>query len=215
MLRLILFLALVSFLEIGCDSTLPNAVDESAEPALKYTVKLGEKTVTISEGETVKLDGTFTEPELTITPELYRVFAYQGITFKYPRSFGFEAGLQDPNAKHWILSGNDFKLSYFALNEPLSAAALADEMIGKFGRKNAKVVNANASILLGQQKLTGTSLRVSVATHSMVLDIYQIPSQRDQARLLVFQDNLDDAGKHSQEGTSALALIESSFTVEP
>ncbi len=43
-------------------------------------------------------------------------------------------------------SGNDFKIMYFVLNDALSAADFAKDMINQFGRENAKVVDANATM---------------------------------------------------------------------
>ena len=157
MIRLFALTALLPLVLIGCHSPTPAAADESAEPPLKYSVKVGERTVTISEGQTVQLDGTFSNPEITVTAQPYRVFPYQGLTFNYPRSFTFEADLDDRNAKIWTLSGNDFKIMYFVLNESVSTDDFANNMIDQFGRENAKVVNANTTITLGKQKLSGTS----------------------------------------------------------
>ena len=214
MIRLIICTAFVLGLSIGCGLATSDAADESAEPALKYTVKIGEKTVTVSEGETVQLDGTFNDPKIAVTPEPYRVFPYQGITFKYPRSFVFEAELDDQDSKMWTLSGNDFKIMYFVLNTSVSTADYANTMIDQFGRENAKVVNEKATISLGKQRLSGTSLHISIAAYEMVMDIYRIPSEGAETRLLVFQDSLDDSGKRSKEGEQTLELIRSSFALE-
>jgi len=214
MTRIFRLASLLPLLSIACNSSTSDAADESVEPPLKYSVKVGGKIATISEGDTVQLDGTFTNPKITVTPHPHRVFPYQGITFKYPRSFMFEADLEDRNAKHWTLSGNDFKIMYFVLNASLSTADFANNMIDHFGRENAKVVNTNATIILGKQKLTGTSLRVTIATHEMVVDVYRIPSRGTRTKLLVFQDSLDDSGNRSKEGKQTLAEIETSFAAE-
>jgi hypothetical protein len=87
-------------------------------------------------------------------------------------------------------------------------------MIGQFGHENAKVVNANTSITLGRQKLEGTSLRVTVGTHQMAVDIYRIPSREMKTKLLVLQDNVDDSGNRSKEGKEALADVKASFAME-
>jgi hypothetical protein len=206
---------LILFFSVGCDSPAAATADESIEPTLKYTVKVGEKTITIAEGETVQLEGTLTNPQVSVTPDAYRVFPYQGVSFKYPRSFTFEADFEDPSAKNWTLSGNDFKIMFFALDETTTPAEFASNMIQQFGNKNAKITNANASLTLGNQKLSGTSLRLTVATHHMVMDVYRIPSPGKKTKLIVFQDNLDDSGNRSSEGKKTLADIASSFQVEP
>ena len=214
MTRICTFIALLTSLSVGCDSRASEAIDESIEPPLTYSIKVGDKTATLSEGETVQLDGTFANPTITVTAQPHRVFPYQGVTFEYPRSFTFEADLEDRNAKNWTLSGNDLKIMYFVLNVSLSTDDFANNMIDQFGRENATVVNANATITLGKQKLAGTSLRVTLASHTMVMDIYRIPSRGTQTKLLVLQDSLDDSGNRSKESKRILAEIQSSFTIE-
>ena len=181
---------------------------------MKYSVMVGEKSVMISEGQTVQLDGTFSNPKITVTPQPFRVFTHQGLSFEYPRAFTFEADLEDRNAKNWTLSGNDLKILYFVLEESLSTADFSNSMIIQFGRKNAKVVNANASIKLGKHTLAGTTLHATIITHSMVMDIYRIPSRDGVTKLLVFQDSLDGSGNRSKEGEQAIARIKSSFALE-
>ena len=145
MKRLIAITALLPFLTGPLHSL---AADESVEPALVYTVSVGEKIVTVTEGEAAQLDGTFNNPKITVTPQPYRVFSCQGITFKYPRSFVFEADIEDQNAKTWVLSGNDFILMCMVVNEALSTADFASNIIEQFGSEQAKVVDAEATITL-------------------------------------------------------------------
>jgi hypothetical protein len=188
--------------------------DESKEPPLEFVVNVGDKSITITEGKTAQLDGTFANPTISVKPQPYRVFPYEGINFKYPRSFAFEADLADPDGKNWTLSGNDLKLMYFVLNARLTTGEFANNIIDQFGRENCKVTDANAKITLGKQSLSGTTIQITVATHKMVMDIYHIPSRGAGTKLVVFQDSLDDSGNRSNEGMQALKEIESSFTVE-
>lgn len=211
MLRFIPYAAVVVFVFLAFDAGTHMLADENAEPALKYSVKVGDKTVMMAEGETATVEGTFNNPTIKFTAEPYRVFPYQGVTFNYPRSFGFQAELEDPDSKTWTLSGNDFIIMYFVINASLTAADFADNMMSQFGPENTKVVNENASITLGQQELSGTSIRISIAEHSLAVDIYRVPSAEGTTRLLVFQDSLDDSGNGSKEKADAMRLIKSSF----
>src|SRR5262245_43616031 len=102
----------VPLLCLGCRMR-TAAVDESQEPPLVCVVKLDDSSIELTEGETGQVNGTFTNPKLTVTPQPNRTFPYQGITFKYPRAFNFEADLSDPESKNWTLSGNDLKIMIF------------------------------------------------------------------------------------------------------
>ena len=202
----------LSLLCLGCDSTADAGPDESKEPPSTFVVTVGQESVVIKEGETAQLVGQFTNPSVSVTPQAYRVFPYAGIKFKYPRSFTFEADLSDTNSKSWTLSGNDLKIMIFVLNSRLTTADFANNMMEQFGADNCQVVDANASLAIGKQPLSGTTIHVSVASFKMAMDIYLVPSRGPATKLLVIQDSLDDAGNRSKEGKQTLEELTSSFT---
>lgn len=188
-------------------------LDESKEPPIKYVLQVGEKTIPIKEGESTSLPGTFMNPSIKLTADPFREFAYQDFRFKYPRAFTFEADLADADARNWTLSGNDFKLMLLSMNGELAAADFAQIMIDKFGRKNGKIINPNASLVLGGQTLKGTTIRITLADHAMSMDVYGIPSKGARSKMIVFQDNLDDAGNHSKECSAAIETLKTSWKV--
>ncbi len=59
----------------------------SKEPEIRYSLKVGDKSVKITENQSVKLEGSFTNPELKLVAEPTRVFPYGKITLEYPRFF--------------------------------------------------------------------------------------------------------------------------------
>jgi hypothetical protein len=191
-----------------------NRRDESKEPPLKYTLRIGDKSIAITEGETARVDGTFSNPEVTLTAQPHRVFPYQGISFKYPRAFTFEADLEDADYKNWTLSGNDFKITYLVLNDRLTTGDFADNMMDQIGRENCTVVKASP-MKFGDKELSGTTLNATVVGNKMLVDIYRIPSTGTQTKLLVLQDNLDDTGNRSIEGNTTLQLLEQSSKLGP
>jgi hypothetical protein len=214
MLRIYKMTLLLSFLCMGFDSSSVSGSDESKEPPQEFVVKIGDKSISITEGEIIKLDGTFSNPKITVAPQPYRVFSYQGIMFKYPRFFTFEADLADPNGKIWTLSGNDLVVMFFVLSGQLTTGEFANSMIDQFGQENCTATDADAKITLGKQILSGTTIQIDVAKHKMVMNIYRIPSDEAVTKLLVIQDNLDDSGNRSDEGKQILEILKSSFTIE-
>lgn len=191
-----------------------NVPDESKEPTLTYTLNIGDRSISITEGETANIKGTFDNPKVTLTAQPHRVFPYQGISFKYPRAFTFEADVDDAGYKNWTLSGNDFTIMYFVLNDRLTTNAFADNMAAKLGRENCTVQTAS-HLKFGNENLSGTTLKATVVGNKMVMDIYRIPSTGGQTKLLVLQDNLDDFGNRSIEGKSTLQLIKQSSKLKP
>ena len=59
--------ALAGLFICAIDVAAAFAVDESAEPPLKYVVKVGGKTVTMSEGQPVRFEGSFTTPRFRLS----------------------------------------------------------------------------------------------------------------------------------------------------
>ena len=203
-------LCLVIVIAIHGVSPFSNA-DESKEPKLKYELKIGDKTVTVAEGETVKVEGQFSDPSVNIIPGKTRTFPYSGMSFAYPSNFVFEADMSDAASTSWTLSGNDFVVMIFHLEAEMTTDMFANEMIGQFGSANAKIANEKLNVTLGDHELSGTQLEVSIASHKLVQKIVKIPSKNGQTKLLVFQDSLNDDGSHSAEAKKAMKTIASTF----
>ena len=205
---------------MGC--TVPNTMsaqavaskqDGSQEPPLKYTLKMGDKSVTITEGEAVNVDGTFNNPEVILTAEPNRTFPYQGVKFDYPRGFNFEAGANTGGYKSWTLSGADFKISYYVFGAPTTTLKFANSMVKQFGKKNCKVSDATP-LEFGGETLSGTSIQANIAGANLAVDIYQVPSSGKETRLLVLQDSLDDGGERSSEGKAGVKLLSESSKLD-
>ena len=193
------------------NSAAVRAADESREPPLKYRCEVGGRVFTLAEGEPLKLAGVGADPTITIRPEPFREFPYGGVKFRYPSNFTFEADTADAETKHWTLSGNDFKIMYFVIQDDVSDAQYVGAMVGQFGEE--KCTQSKTSITLNKQHYAGTRLKVTIAGNSMSMDVFRIGSG-NQTRLLVLQDNPDDDGKPSAEGRATLAALEKSFAVE-
>lgn len=214
MQRFYLLLTLFMFLFLA-SSVLPAiGQDESQEPPLGFVVKVDDKSITVGEGETAEVEGAFTNPKVTVTPQPYRVFPYQGVSFKYPRSFAFGADLVDPNEKIWTLSGNDLTIMYFVMNSEFTPADYAETMMDEVGAENCEVLDEEAKITLGEEKLSGIKIQISAAGIEVVMEIYQVPSRDSVTKFLIFQDTPDESGNRSKEYVQAIKEIESSFKVE-
>src|SRR5690349_4597241 len=70
-----------------------SADDETKEPKLGFTVRVGSTELHLSEGDQLPAKGTFTDPSVSVTVDPERVFTHAGLSFAYPRNFSFEAEL--------------------------------------------------------------------------------------------------------------------------
>lgn len=179
-----------------------------------YTLKIGDKIISLQEGQTVRVEGTFQNPEITLTVEPYNLFSGAGIRFKYPREFIVDADLEKKHVKTWTLSGNDFKLMYFVFDVPARIADILDGLLERYGRQNCTVTGA-PPLTFGQVALTGTTIQAIFGGVKWSIDIYQLPASGKPLRLLMLQDCVDSFGKRSTEGMHAIQLFEQSAGLEP
>lgn len=189
--------------------------DDTKEPPLQFRVELNGRSIELTEGAAFQVEGQFQNPTVSVTPLPYRIFTRQRVSFRYPRSFTFEADLDNPASRTWTLSGNDFNLMLFDVAGDLTPHKFAANMAERFGKDNASITNTAAEITLGNQVFPGVSLHMSVVQHRMMMDVYRILGAHDRTTLLVFQDSRDDEGNRSLEGTNAIRQLSASFAVLP
>jgi hypothetical protein len=194
--------------------TKPAPVDETQEPPLKYELKLGDQTLSITEGATVEASGTFTNPKVTLTPEPHRTFPYGGLSFRYPRAFVFEADVSDPDVKTWTLSGNDLTILVFVFSDEVTTEAFAGGMAEQFGEENSRITSTDARIPVGEKVLRGTQMDVVLAGQQLQIDILHIPTKAEGTTLLVLQDSRGESGKPSKERTGFGKLLSDSLKFE-
>lgn len=197
----------------GCTITAGFAADESLEPPLRFEVQIGEKTLEVSEGQQTELLGAFQNPLVRVTPLPHRVFSAQGISFRYARSYVFEANLK-PDLKLWTITGNDAKIMFYTMSEKVSASAFADQMVGQFGAKNSQVIDRTAKIVLGESTYPGATLRTKLAGSELLMDIYDVAPKEKTTKLLIFQDSLGDDNQPTREAQEAVKLVKESFRLQ-
>jgi hypothetical protein len=186
--------------------------DETKEPPLTYTVKVGDKAVTLLEGEEGEIEGTLTNPKIAIELAPHRVFSAKGVTFKYPRSFTFEHEKEGIIFSGWTMSGNDFTIMMFATIVALPPEMQAKGMVEQFGKENCTVSNTTKE--LGGKTLVGKRILANIAGSEVTVDILQLPPKGGVHRLIAFQDMKEDDGQPSKEGKDALKTISETLQVE-
>jgi len=185
----------------------PQAGDETTEPKLGFTVRIGESEVHLSEGDQLPAKGTFTDPSVSVTVDPERVFTHAGMSFSYPRHFAFEADLSDAASHSWTLSGNDVKIMIFRFATELSVDAFVKELTDGFGSKSTI---SPVLIELGPRQYAGRRIRAVLATHEFTQDVFALPSVKGRARILVVQD---DASGNKPESQPTRALLAKTFQI--
>lgn len=184
-----------------------QAGDETTEPKLGFTVRIGSTELHLSEGDQLPAKGTFIDPTVSVSVDPERVFTHAGLSFAYPRNFTFEAELGDRSSHSWTLSGNDVKIMIFRFPTELSVDSFAKELADGFGPSSTI---APTSLQLGQKEYLGQRIRATVATHAFTQDIFALPPVNGKGRFLVLQD---DAAGNKPESQPTRALLTKTFRI--
>jgi len=198
----------------GCSAPPPIKAREAQEPPVRYSLTVGDKTLKLTEGQSVDLDGSFTNPKVTLRAEPTRTFSLHGITFDYPRGYTFEADLSEPAAKTWTLSGPSCVLMVFVMQEKLTAATFADALINRYGKQSCRITNPNAELNLGKHKCPGVAVKLNIAGQLLAQEIYLVESHGRETKLLVIQDSLGEQDKPTQERQMTVEIVAKSFELK-
>jgi hypothetical protein len=181
--------------------------DERQEPPLKHILEIDGRPHELVLGEPLQVPGSYANPKVRITAAASRVFSYGGVEFKYPEFFTWEADIE-PGDKSWTLSGNDFKISFFAQDKKLALQDYVDALETKFKKPNVRV--QGKSRLLGGTQYDGKLLVITLASVKVSIEVYALPTKQG-SRLLMLQDSPPDDALESPEGATTLALLARTF----
>ena len=199
---------LIVFL-VSAQQVFAQSDPESIEPPVGYSLKVGDKVVRLKEREPALLEGTFTNPKITLTADDYRVFPYAGISFRYPSDFAFEADLEDKNLRRWSLDGKNCVIMVQEYGVKIELDDLVDALAKRFGEANT--VRSEISLTLGGQRLQGTRIKAKLAGSTIVQDVLSIPTTKG-AKVLLLQDSPNDDGTPSDERRLLEKRLVESFT---
>ena len=186
-----------------------SPADESLEPPVTYTLTLGGQKVDLLEGRPVTISGSFSNPVAVLEASTSRIFPHAGISFAFPRSFTFEADLEDADSKSWTLSGNDFKIMVFSLANLSSAKSYVEGVAEVLA--GDEIVREKAALKLPNPNLGRAAVRFEMVGNPMRFEAYELPSLGKRKRLLVLQDSPPEGKTSSAEALMARAMLESTF----
>lgn len=188
------------------------AADETKEPTLDYTLKVGGKSYPVVEGKSFEIEAAGGKAQAVLEAADFRVFPYQNISFHYPRHMTFEADLSDETSVTWMLSGNDAILMVFSIAGDITAADMADSLKMQYGAKNTKTRNEKVS--LGGTDYEALRLDVSLVGTTLCQKVLKLRSSDGRTLLLVLQDTLDDNGGHTKEFDAAVKMVRETLKVK-
>ena len=187
------------------------AQNSGGESAPTFTLTIDGKEYTVTEGQSLQLEGTFNNPEVSIAQAKHMTFNQRSLAFHYPRHFAFEYE-ESMGLDMWTLDGNNFVIMYFVLAGPAGVDDLVEGMVSQFGKENCKISKTTKT--LGDRKLPGKRILVELIGQKLHLDILSIDSQQTPSRFLIFHDSLDDDGEASQESAETMDMIDKTISYE-
>lgn len=185
--------------------------DESKEPPLDYSLKVGEKSYPVVEGKPFEIETSSGKITVVLEAAIFRVFRFQNIHFHYPRHLTFEADLSDETSLTWMLSGNDVILMVFSIKGDITAADMADSLKMQYGAKNTKIRKDTVS--LGGIDYDAERVDVSLVGTALCQKVLKVRSSGGRTLLLVLQDTLDDEGKHTKEFDAAVKMVDATLKI--
>lgn len=189
-------------------ATASFAADESQEPPLIYTLEVNDRQHQIYLNKPVQIPGSYNDPHVVLKASPVRYFAFGDVEFQYPSSFSWEAEIEGPDEKHWILSGNDFLIMYFILPDAVTLEEYAEALAQQFGEANIRV--SDKERILGDHKLKGRFLFVKMAGTNLILEAYELPA-KSGSRFLLFQDSPPDNRAISEEAGHVTNMVTKTF----
>ena len=195
-----------------CFSPVAIFSDEKSEPKRNYTLKIGDRSLKITEGVPFDIDTGDKSQKATLSASPYRTFTHQNLNFDYPAHYSFEADLSNLEAKSWTLSGNDCTVMVFGMGAQVTPTQMAQGLAGGFGKGNSKT--RQARLKLGKKEYETSIIDVKIAGASLKLEVFAIELSPNSSTLFIIQDGLEDDGKHSDDYRALEKLLNQSFALK-
>jgi len=178
---------------------------ENLAPKSSFVLEINGVEYYLSDGEPLQLDSTYINPKVTVRMSEYRRFDSDAMSFDYPNHFAYQYE-QDFGYRNWTLDGNNFVIMYFEIDGEAGLDMFVDEMVKQFGKQNCKL--SNTSMVLGEQKLQGKRIDITLIGQRLTLDFMEIKLNDFKSHFIAFQDTLDENGQPTEESKAALELID-------
>jgi hypothetical protein len=178
------------------------------EPQSTFVIKINNTEYPLTDGEELKIDSTFKNPTVSVKLSDYKKFNDGGVSFKYSKHFSY-AFSEDVGYKSWILSGNDFIIMLFEIDNETYMDVIIDNMVKQFGKKNCSIELTKKE--LGNKYLDGKRINVKLAGQNLTIDFYEIKLDDNKSRFISFQDTVDANLTQTEESIKTINLIDNTI----
>lgn len=174
------------------------------EPKATFILQVDDQQYIMSQGEEIMIDPISKPAKVSIRLGDSKRLETGSLAFDYPIGYGFEFE-ESEGYKNWTLDGNNFVIMLFQFDAKTELDDFIDLMISQFGKKNTSTTKT--SMTLGDRKLDGTRLNVSLVGQQLSLDFLEIVQSDGKSRFLAFQDTKNEDGSQSAESRDTIRMI--------
>lgn len=195
--------------------TSPLRDDDALEPPMEFRLLRGEQATPVRLDEPFQLQTEAGPIELVLVVDPLRTFRRDGISFKYPREYVFEADMENPRATVWTLSGNDALLMltrYPDLMDPEELRDTTAESIQEDYGEDSDVMSVSCTV--GSKELSGRRVTMRIGDVLLIQDVYAFNSE-EKSYLFILQDSPDDLDTPTEEFSELLDLLSSTMVIAP
>ena len=179
----------------------------TTDSAQSLILTINGKEYVVREKEKLTINGSFSNPVITVRTPDYKKFNSGSLSFNYPKHMSVALS-QSTGLKNWTFSGNDFIIMYFEIGPKTPLDAITSEIIAKFGADNCKMEPIQKNF--GGKLLSGQRINIVLAQQKLTQDFFQIMLPDGKTRILAFQDSISDAGP-TAEGKTVMQVIDASI----
>lgn len=197
----------ILFLSLFIFTLFPLFAQQDA-PKSQIILEIDGQEYYLRDGQSLRLEGTFTNPTISVREADTRTFKTEDLQFDYPSHFAYEFE-QDFGYRSWTLDGQNFVVMYFEYDEPMDLDFFVDEMVKQFGKQNCKV--EAKTIQMGDKLLKGKRINISLIGQRLTLDFMEIELSEFKTHFIAFQDAIQEDGQSTQEGKDTMEMIESTI----
>jgi hypothetical protein len=198
----------------------PGRADEprgDQEPPMIFYLEAGGKKTPIELDKPFKLEVLTSAPTATLRVEPYRVFPYAGISFRYPRSFTFEANFENRGVRIWSLEGPSHLIMVQEYPGALNHAAIRGTVLGGLTKTYAdakKLRESDMTLKYNGGTLNGRRLEMEMAGTLLHQDLFSFANGKASV-VLMLQDTPNSDGTPSAGRIIAEKMLRESLKIPP
>jgi len=141
------------------------------------------------------------------------VFDNGDLSFSFPATMNCVRESPTPGLETWVLSGGDAAMTIQKYSVKMDGGVLLNGLKQQYVKMKASVDVKKVRFEGKNAKLEGTGLYIKLGNSRLSQDLYMV-KKGNLLLVIILQDSLSDAGKHSKEYSDMLIKLKESLTIK-